>query len=406
MINRHIQNTLQRYRLSFPAVILTGARQTGKTTALKSMEGFDIASYATFDDPENVQTAISDPRFFMAMHPAPYTFDEIQYAPNLFPYIKMAIDSDRHNGMYFMTGSQQFELMKNVSESLAGRIGILSLMGISLREELQETFSLPFIPTKDYIIGRNPARKDIALDLIWKIIHRGAFPELATDKVMPSDFYPSYVKTYIERDVRDLAQVANEMEFLSFLSVAAARTGQLVNYADMASTVGIDPKTAKKWLSILVTSGLVYLLYPYSGNIEKRLVKTPKLYFTDTGLAAYLTKWTNPNVIASGAMAGAFFETYVVMEIVKSFANAGIEAPINFYRDSDGKEIDIILDADGTVYPIEIKATATPSKKDTRNIKAATSIKGKEIAQGVIICNCGKPIALSDDTMAIPYFYI
>lgn len=406
MIYRHITKTLERYKNSFPSIILTGSRQTGKTTTLKTLLSLEPDKYATFDDPSNILAVRNDPRFFMATHQAPAIFDEVQYVPSLFPYLKMEIDANRQNGMFFLTGSQQFELMKNVSESLAGRIGILSLYGISIREETKDPFYPPFLPSKDFILQRNPILTNTNLSLVWEKIQRGFFPELVTGNVQPLDFFPSYIKTYLERDVRNLTQVADEIEFLNFISVVAARTGQLVNYADIASTVGIDPKTAKKWLSILVSSGLVFLVHPYSGNIEKKLIKTPKLYFTDTGLAANLTKWSNPQVLASGAMAGAFFETFVVIEILKSFANAGINPPLYFYRDTDGKEIDLIIDWDGKIYPVEIKVTSSPSKKDGQNLKAAKAIKDKEIMEGILICNCPRPTPIAENITAIPFSYI
>lgn len=404
MITRHIKSVIERYSKSFPALLLTGARQTGKTTILRASS--DASQYITFDDPSNRLAVQNDPKFFLDIHPSPVILDEIQYVPSLFQYIKMAIDSDRHNGMYLMTGSQQFQLMQSVSESLAGRIGVLSLLGISLREEDNDTFALPFRPDKNYLINRRPVNGSRETYEVWNRIHRGFFPELVTGNIQPSDFFPSYTQTYLERDIRSLAQVGDLMTFLNFISIAAARTGQLVNYADMASMAGIDPKTAKKWISILAASGLVFLLHPYSGNIEKRLVKTPKLYFTDTGLAAYLTKWTNPEVLAAGAASGAFFETFVIMEVVKSFTNAGIEPPLYFYRDSDGKEIDLLIDLDGAVYPVEIKSTATPSRKDAGNIKAAKAITGRRIMDGTVICNCQSPTPITEEVTAIPYWYI
>ena len=242
----------------------------------------------------------------------------------------MAIDKDRHNGMFYVSGSQQFHLMENISESLAGRIGILHLTPFSLRERFEDSFTSPFIPSRDFILQRKPSCKSLAPLDLWNIIQGGSFPEVCVSTIQSQDFYGSYVKTYIERDVRSLTQIGDELLFLKFVSVTAARTGQLVNYADIARTTGISESTAKKWLSILVSSGLVFLLQPYSSNVEKRVVKTPKLYFMDTGLAAYLTKWHNSEVLMSGAMAGAYFETFVITEILKSFYNNGIEPPVYF----------------------------------------------------------------------------
>lgn len=403
MIERHISKVIERYSKEFPALLVTGARQTGKTTVLKN-SGL-TENYLSFDDPTLRLAAKSDPRFFLGMHPSPVILDEIQYAQSLFPYLKMEIDSDRRNGAYFMTGNRQFRLMESVSESLAGRIGILSLLGISVREETGDPFAEPFLPRKDYYIRRKPPVSFSATE-VWHKIHRGFFPELVMGGIVPQDFFPSYTRTYLERDVRQLAQVGDVLEFLNFVSVAAARTGQLVNYTDMAETAGVDPKTAKRWLSIMEASGLVYFLRPYSGNIEKRLVKTPKMYFTDTGLAAYLTKWTNPEVLSSGAAAGAFFETFVVMEIVKSYTNSGIEPPLYFFRDSDGHEIDLLITTNSSIYPIEIKQTASPSARDARNFRALRAPKDIKIEEGTIICNCEFPTPLSATVTAIPSSYI
>lgn len=404
MIIRHIMPVLDRYMNSFPAVLVTGARQVGKTTL---MRGSSFAgSYISFDDPEHRMAVQNDPKFFISVHTSPLLLDEVQYVPPLFPYLELTIDSARRNGMYLMSGSQQFSMMQNVTESLAGRVGILSLGGISQREESGDSFSRPFLPDKKYFLERKPSLPREEMTSVWKRIHRGWFPSLVTGSVSAEDFFPSYTQTYLERDVRALSQVGDLLKFYNFISVVAARTGQLVNYADLASTVGVDSKTAKKWLSILAASSIVYLLPPYSGNVEKRLIKTPKLYFADTGLAAYLTRWLNPEVLAAGASAGAFFETFVVMEIVKSFSNAGMAAPLYFYRDKDGKEIDLIIDMNGCIYPVGIKLTATPRERDCVNFKAASAIKGRKIMGGTLICSCSDVFALSEDVVAAPFRYI
>ncbi|NLC93716.1 MAG: ATP-binding protein, partial [Treponema sp.] len=299
MIERAIKDALFRVAKSFPVTLVTGTRQTGKSTLLKNYIQKDGCQYVTFDDKENILAVKEVPKLFMAVHKAPAVFDEIQYVPSLFSYIKMDVDSNRTPGMFYLTGSQQFSMMKSVLESLAGRVGILNLLPFSQRELVSDSFSAPFVPTQEYLLGRRESYKSESLppDAIWKTIQKGMYPEICNGNVTSQDFFSSYIGTYIERDVRLLTQVADEMQFMQFISVAAARTGQLVNYADMARTVGIDPNTAKRWLSVLVSSGIVYLLQPYFGNVEKRIVKTPKLYFVDTGLAAYLTKWTTEEVL-------------------------------------------------------------------------------------------------------------
>ncbi|MCR5620833.1 MAG: ATP-binding protein [Treponema sp.] len=396
-IRRHAEKTLERLATSFPAVLVTGARQTGKTTLLKKVTGALSIPSTTFDDIAEEQFARSDPKAFLEIHPSPFMFDEVQYVPDFFRYLKVEIDQDRRNGMYYLTGSQQFRLMEEVSESLSGRIGIVQLYPLTAREIRGDGFSGRFLPTKEYVMERNRtlAGEDFSTGKTWERIYTGGYPEVVKGTVSPADFYASYLKTYIERDIRALSQVADEMQFMQFVAAAAARTGQLVNYGDMACECGISEVTAKKWLSLLVTSGLVYLLRPYSANVEKRVVKTPKLYFMDTGLAAYLTRWTGPEVMRSGAMAGAFFETYAVGEIVKSFANNGEDAPVYFYRDKDKIEIDLLIERDNTLYPVEIKKTSTPSSDDAKGFSITGRIGNVQVAQPVIVCGADRVSAVS-----------
>lgn len=410
-IKRHAEKTIERLSSSYPAVLITGARQTGKTTLLKKITDSQNIQYLTFDDPIEEQSAKNDPKSFLEFHPYPFMFDEIQYIPDLFRYLKIQIDQNRQNGMYFLTGSQQFKLMETASESLSGRIGIVQLYPLSAREIREDENSESFIPTKDFILARISSLKqrDSNIKKTWLSIYTGGYPEVVKGNVLPKDFYANYLKTYIERDIKKLTQVADEMQFLQFISVAAARTGQLVNYSDISKDCGISEVTAKKWLSLLVSSGLVYLLQPYSANIEKRVVKTAKLYFMDTGLAAYLTRWSNPDVMQSGAMAGAFFETYVISEIIKSFSNNGEEPPIYFYRDKDKYEIDLLIEQNNILYPVEIKKTATPSSDDAKNFFITKRIKNIKIAQGIIICNCSQVLNVKNkdsSVLAIPVEYI
>lgn len=410
-IKRHAEKTIERLSSSYPAVLITGARQTGKTTLLKKITDSQNIQYLTFDDPIEEQSAKNDPKSFLEFHPYPFMFDEIQYIPDLFRYLKIQIDQNRQNGMYFLTGSQQFKLMETASESLSGRIGIVQLYPLSAREIREDENSESFIPTKDFILARNSLLKqrDSNVKKTWLSIYTGGYPEVVKGNVLPKDFYANYLKTYIERDIKKLTQVADEMQFLQFISVVAARTGQLVNYSDISKDCGISEVTAKKWLSLLVSSGLVYLLQPYSANIEKRVVKTAKLYFMDTGLAAYLTRWSNPDVMQSGAMAGAFFETYVISEIIKSFSNNGEEPPIYFYRDKDKYEIDLLIEQNNILYPVEIKKTATPSSDDAKNFFITKRIKNIKIAQGIIICNCSQVLNVKNkdsSVLAIPVEYI
>lgn len=401
-IIRHSENTLKRLEKSFPVVLVTGPRQVGKTTLLQESTKNRNVNYLTFDDPSNIMAAREDAKTFLNLNRTPIIFDEIQYIPELFPYIKMQVDVARQKGMYYLTGSQQFHLMNNVSESLSGRIGILNLLGLSLRERQGDIFDEPFLPTNEFIYKRNEHSCNLNSDDIWKTIFEGSFPEIVSGVTLPKDFYLGYIKTYVERDVRALTQVADELQFISFITIVASRTSQLLNYRDLANETGISEPTAKKWLSILITSGLVYLLQPYHNNIEKRVYKTPKMYFLDTGLAAHLTKWTNPEVIWSGAMAGAFFETFIVSEVLKSYYNAGIEPPIYFYRDKDMKEIDLIFEQNGTLYPVEIKKKTMPDKNDIKTFSILEKVTKQPIGNGAVICMAEKIGIIKKNVYSIP----
>jgi predicted AAA+ superfamily ATPase len=353
-------------------------------------------------------SAINEAGTFFQQTPPPVFVDEVQYAPSLFPYIKINLDSTKKKGQFFLSGSQQFRMMQNVSESLAGRVGILNLYGLSLREINRVSFDKPFIPTPEYFAERGKALIENKYNEIWQIIHRGSMPELYANKGFDwQSFYAAYTMTYIERDVRDLTQVGDELKFLNFMTVIAGLTGQLINYASVARDVGISQSTAERWLSILRTSNLVYLLQPYHNNITKRAIKTPKVYFLDTGLAAYLTKWNTPEVLQNGAMAGAFFETFIISEIIKSYANAGILEPsIYFYRDKDKLEIDLLIYQDGALYPIEIKKHADPKRNDIVAFSVIDKIATVKRGSGGIICMYDSLIPLKDMDMIIPIKYI
>ncbi len=409
--NRHAEQTIKRLSKSYPAILVTGARQTGKTTLLRKITDARKIPYITFDDPMEEASAKTDPKTFMELHHSPCMFDEVQYVPDLFRYLKIEIDKNRHNEMFFLTGSQQFALMEKATESLSGRIGIVQLYPLSAREIRGDKFRDNFIPTKDYILERNKAlnKTKYSVQDTWNRIFLGGYPEVIKGNVTPKDYYSNYLKTYIERDIRKLTQVADETQFFQFMTVVAARTSQLLNCKDMAKDSGISEITAKKWLSLLVTSGLVYLLKPYAANVEKRVIKTPKLYFMDTGLAAFLTRWTNPEVMQNGAMAGAFFETYVVSEIIKSFANNGEEPPLYFYRDKDKIEIDLLIEENNTLYPVEIKKTASPNSDDAKNLFITSRLKNVQIGQNIILCNTEKVLSVQKaevSALAIPVEFL
>ena len=399
---RHAGEAIQKLSRMFGAVLVTGARQVGKTTLLKEVT--DGINYVSLDDSIQLVNASEQSGTFFKDNPPPVFVDEVQRAPNLFMQIKIILDKEKKKGQFYLSGSQQFEMMKNVSESLAGRLGILNLPGISLRELYGVPFSKPFLPTDEYFEERKKEKAEIPYADVWNIIHRGSFPELcANDEFDRQMFFAAYVRTYIERDVRDLAQVGDEVKFTQFMTVAASRTGQLLNLASLARDVGVSQPTAERWMSILVASNLVYLLQPYYNNITKRTVKTPKLYFLDTGLAAYLTRWNTPEVLKTGAMAGAFFESFVIGEIIKSYGNAGIlDIPFYFYRDRDGNEIDLVIEDCGSLYPIEIKKHADPDRKDVAKFALLDSIKDIKRGPGGVICLYDDLVTLQGEDRTIP----
>ena len=360
-ISRIIEDKINQLSSQFKVLLITGARQVGKSTVLKMCDS--KRNYISLDDPKARLLALNDPEVFLEKYTPPVTIDEIQYAPNLFPYIKMIVDNSDKKGQYWLTGSQQFSMMENVTESLAGRVAIINLKGLSLDEIQTNTYTEPFIPTIDFIQNRRKTSKTLGLKNVYEMIWRGAYPEInSSDNTDWQTFYSSYLQTYIERDIKHLNIVSNEVDFLKFIKVIAARTGQMLNYLDIANEVGISQHIAKNWLDLLIRSDIIYLLPPYFRNINKRILKTPKVYFSDTGLCSYLTDWETPQTLESGAMSGAIFETFVVNEIIKSYKNAGREPNIYYYRDKDKREIDVIIERNGKLYPIEIKKTANPDK--------------------------------------------
>ncbi len=340
-------------------------------------------------------------------YPYPLIIDEIQYAPQLFSYLKIMVDRHKENGMYWLTGSQKFSLMQGVTESLAGRVAVLDLLGLSQSELNQHgSSSHPFLPIQSWIHHAKQNISKLSLHDVYNRIWLGSFPR--AHEINPSQkdiFYRSYVQTYIQRDVQDILKITDDAKFTRFLITIAARTGQLLNYTEVSKDVGIDNKTVVAWLSILETSGLIYLLRPYHTNITKRLTKTPKLYFLDTGLCTYLTKWPDPASLEAGAMSGAILETYLVSELLKSYLHNGLTPSFYFYRDFDQKEVDLIIETGDTLYPIEFKKTATPSLTACKNFHFIEKL-GKKVGEGAVICFVEKDIPLSATVTAIPITYL
>jgi len=407
---RNIQRTLGKAILdaseSFKIVLLTGPRQVGKTTLLQDLQK-DTRSYVSLDDLNMRLAAQQDPASFLDRLTLPILIDEVQYAPDLFPYIKMAVDKSKKNGQFWLTGSQQFDMMKNVTETLAGRVAIMRLQGISLSEEQDRPDDAPFLPVLDLLKSRQKTAKPLTLPEVYHKIWRGSYPDMVAqdnDKNW-EQFYSSYVTTYIQRDVREYLDITNTAAFHKFMQVAAARTGQLINYADMARDVGMSQVTIKTWLEVLHASGVVYMLQPYFNNRTKRLVKTPKLYFMDTGLCAFLTGWLSADVLERGAMSGAMLETWVISEIIKSYLHHGRTPRVYFYRDKDKREIDLLIEENGTLYPTEIKKTASIQNMGFKGFKMLESLK-TPIGHGGVICMATTLTALGDDVDAVPVGYL
>jgi hypothetical protein len=404
-IQRASESYIRSIADTFPVLLVTGPRQVGKTTLLKHVAE-QGRGYVTLDDPLLRQLAIEEPALFLERFEAPVIIDEIQYAPALLPYIKMRVDRSKTKGAYWLTGSQMFHLMKNVGESLAGRAGIMHLLGLS-QTEVAGRPSMPFLPTQAVLSGKRKEAAPETLPEVFQAIHRGSMPALYAGEHKPDieQYYSSYVQTYLQRDIKDLSQVGDELAFLRFLTAVAARTGQMLQFADIGRDVGISAPTAKQWLSLLVTSGIVCLVEPWYSNTLKRMIKAPKLYFLDTGLCAYLTRWTTPEALEAGAMSGPIFETFVVSEIMKSWHNAGKKPPVFYYRDKDKNEIDLILEVDGSLYPIEIKKSANPGKDTIASFRFLEEA-GKPLGQGAVVCCASEYLPLDAKNSIVPWWLI
>jgi len=403
---RTLAATIKQVSTTFPVLLLTGPRQVGKTTLLENCIAKDHR-YVTLDDLEQRALAQTDPALFLQIHAPPVIIDEVQYAPQLFGAIKITVDQDKRPGLFWLTGSQKFHLMQGVGETLAGRVAILDLLGLSQVEMRDKAgTSQPFLPTTAWIDHARSHSKMMEVMDVYRTIWRGTFPKVAlNDDISRDIFYSSYIQTYIQRDVRALTRVGDEMAFARFLRAAAARTGQLINYTEVARDVDVDVKTIKAWLSILETSGLVYLLQPYHTNVTNRLIKTPKLYFLDTGLCAYLTQWSTPEALEAGAMTGAILETYMLSEILKSYWHNGKTAYFYFYRDREQKEIDLLIEQDGKLYPVEFKKSASPSLNAAKNFSSLEKF-GSSIGQGAVVCLKTNDVPLSRNVTAIPMGYL
>ena len=404
-IARNLEKVVLEVTKEYPVVLVTGPRQVGKTTMLqKLMEGTD-RNYVSLDDLNERNLAKKDPEMFLQLHKPPILIDEVQYAPELFVYIKIHVDKYHNAGDFWLTGSQVFKRMSGIQESLAGRVAVLSLTSLSQAEicggEMQ-----PFTLDIEELSARRKERTKADTGVIFDRIFRGSMPAIVSEKNSNSQiFYSSYLTTYIERDVRELSDAIDSLKFLHFITAVAARCGQILNIAEIARDADINQKQAKNWLGVLETLGLIFYLHPYSNNMLKRLVKTPKLYFYDTGLVCYLTKWSSAETLQSGAMNGAILENYVVAEIRKTYLNCGKDPYMYYYRDKDAREIDIILEHDGVLNPIEIKKSANPGSELIKVFKLLDKSSAKR-SKGAVVCMKPELSAIDRENYIVPVWMI
>jgi predicted AAA+ superfamily ATPase len=399
-IKRSLETVLVKAASEFPAVVLTGPRQSGKTTLLKALFG-QKRGYVSLEAPDVRAAAMEDPRGFLEMNPPPVIFDEVQYAPDLLPYVKERIDAYRDRaGQYLLTGSQNLLLLEKITESLAGRAAMLRLLPLSRREAQGKPHTpLPWEPGKTHFAGSKAPYQDM-----WKDFLRGSYPELVANPGRDiSLWHAGYVQTYLERDVRTLRQVGDLSQFQSFLRGLAARTAQLLSLTDLARDLGLAVNTVKAWLSVLEATYQVIVLRPYFANVGKRLVKTPKVYFTDVGTLCYLTGLKDPEHAASGPMGGPIMETAVVSEIVKTLTHRGEDPHVYFWRTSTGTEVDIVIETGAKLIPIEVKLSATPRPAMAASIKTFREDFGNKAMPGYVIHPGEVRLPLGSNVTALPF---
>ena len=407
-ISRAITDVLKSRVSSSKCLLLTGARQVGKSTVVK--HEFPEFHRADFDDRLTRLQAREEPKLFFLNNPRPLFIDEVQKESSILEEIKLLVDNSDDRGRFILSGSQKLELMKGMSESLAGRVSIMELCGLSLREIKNVPFNRHFVPTDEYFDKRENCLKKY--EDLWEIIHKGSYPELYDVDRDWQDYYSSYVATYIERDINELINT-DSLTFTKFMTAVAARTGEMLNYANIASEVGVSEPTIKTWISALERTGIVYILQPYSASVLNRAIKTPKIYFRDTGLACYLTRWITAEALKNSAVAGNIFETFIVSEILKSYSNEGMDYKFSvfYYRGKDKKasgenEIDLIIEENGLLYPVEIKMTGNPKANMASANPILDKIPDKKRGMGVILCLIDRKTYLRDNLLALPIEYI
>lgn len=407
-INRAIEPILKKRVKESKCLLLTGARQVGKSTLLS--HEFPDYNKVSFDDRFMRLQAKEEPKLFFLNNPCPLFIDEVQKENSILEEIKAKVDATDQRGLFLLSGSQKLDLMKGISESLAGRISVTELAGLSLREIYGVHYNQHFVPTDDYLKSREKVLKPYTD--IWSTIHKGSYPELYDVQRDWQDYYSSYVSTYLERDIHELI-VSDSITFMKFLTAVAARTGEILNYANIAGVVGVSEPTIKKWISILERTGIIYLLQPYSANVLNRSIRSPKIYFRDTGLACYLTRWLSPDTLKVSAVAGNMFETFVVSEILKSYSNEGLDYrfSIFYYRGKDKNknkenEIDLVIEENGILYPIEIKMTGNPKASMAEANEVLDKVSDKKRGMGTVLCMVDKKIYLRENLVALPIEYL
>jgi predicted AAA+ superfamily ATPase len=385
-----------------PVVVLTGARQVGKSTMLR--EVYKGIRYVTLNNPLVRESAKENPSLFFEINKPPVIIDEIQKAAELFDYIKDIADENKIKGQFYLTGSQSMKLMSNISDSLAGRAGVLKMLGLSLRELAGSPYREPFLPDAKRFVQMEKAGLDYGR--LISCIHMGFFPELyeqESDLRDWSDYYSSYFQTYIEKDIRDVLKIQDESAFIKFVKALATLTGQMLNMSTVGEICGKDTKTVRAWLSVMESGGLVYLLEPYYNSFNKRMIKTPKLYFLDTGLACWLLGLNTPEQMTGGPMWGHIFETFVLAEILKSYYNDGIPMPpLYYYRDTDKNEIDLLIENGEYLHPVEIKTTSDPAKDTVKAFRYVENIPGKKVGTGAVICMAKENLPLTESCWILP----
>lgn len=403
---QYIHRTLERKFLKmssfFKAVLVTGARQVGKTTMLKHLAENENRTYVSMDNQMARVLAKTDPVLFFQTYKPPIIIDEIQKAPELFEQIKIMCDETDESGLFWLTGSQQYHMISNIHETLAGRIGILELYSLSKNETDNIIFPNELDFTLDCLLERQKVSGKNDITDIFDHIWRGGMPAaLDADEEQRQEYFNSYIETYLMRDVSEEGGITDTVRFRRFLNACAALTAEQVNYSTLAEAADISQPTAKAWLLLLESLGIIYLLKPFANNEIKRLAKTPKLYFCDTGLCAYLSMWLTRDTLMNGAASGHYFENYVVAELLKNYSYSQSKVNLTYYRDSNAKEIDVLIEENGRIHPLEIKKSANPNRREIKKYEVLEKT-GMQTGAGGIICMCEEVIPINSRNSFIP----